>query len=105
MERLTDRINNDQWIEIAKAGFPPRVSQFIDFNKVYILRTSEVLWLYRSESQYTKRWPPHRQKYLLSLEFSDYKEQDCPYVQFITPIFAFNQLRATKKMQELGIIS
>lgn len=82
-------------IQIAKAGFPERCREFIDFDYLDYTKTGDV---YRLHDLYepTVFTLPHT--YHMSLEITN------GWVHFGTGNKAFNQLAAINKMIDLGIL-
>lgn len=89
-------MTKSQLIEIAKVGFPDRVKQFIDFNKVDIHSISGVHRLYDGQTPFEFMLPKN---YHLSVFIGDDN-----FVQIESLGKAFNHNAAIKKMEELNLI-
>lgn len=86
-------------VKIAKAGFPERVKQFIDFRKTRIHTFGDTYRLYEIGTPFDGMLP--NDKYLAVTVRDEGKKK---YVEISAGIRAFNVYAAIKEMERLAII-
>jgi len=89
-------MKKEQLIEIAKAGFPDRVKQFIDFKNCKMCHCGGVYRLYDKDEKFILTCPEHD-------HIAIFMDED-NFIQITTGIKAFNHYAAIKKMEELKLV-
>ena len=90
------QLNKEQLIKIAKAGFPERVQQFINFDNCEMHYGSGVYRLYDKDMDFVFMLP--REDHL-AIFIGGYN-----FVQITCGIKAFNHYAAIKEMESLGLL-
>jgi len=91
-------MTKEQLIKIAKAGFPKRVKQFIDFKNVELHKMGDVYRLYDKNVEFRLVLPKET-----ILDICFIKENN--WIQFtMENHYAFNHLAAIRKMEQLKLI-
>ncbi len=89
-------MTKEQLIRIAQVGFPQRVKQFIDFEKLEMFYFSGVYLLYDVDTPFLGFVPKHSH---LSIHIDEDN-----FIQIQVGANAFNHYAAIKEMELLGII-
>lgn len=88
-------MNKEQLIKIAKAGFPERVQQFINFDNCEMHSHSGVYRLYDKDIDFVLMLP--REDHLAIFIGAD------NFIQITCGTKAFNHYAAIKEMESLGL--
>jgi len=89
-------MNKEQLIKIAKAGFPERVQQFINFDNCEMFHHSSIYRLYDKNTEFMQIFP--REDHLSIFIGAN------NFIQITCGIKAFNHYAAIKEMESLGLV-